>query len=139
MTGTVGGVEAAVATVLALVGAADVAIVVALDVGVIAAVEPAVVDPVVTAAVDDATVVGATVVPIVVGDPEVFCVAALVELIDEVDPVVGCDVAVEEPVAVVALVGSVVGTVETSFNDKSSFTLPLRKRAVPWTLTPEAE
>lgn len=65
--------------------------------------------------------------------------AALVELTDEVDPVVGCDVAVEEPVAVVALVGSVVGTVETSFNDKSSFTLPLRKRAVPWTLTPEAE
>ena len=136
MTGTVGRVEAAVTTVLALVGAADVAIVVALDVGVVAAVEPAVVD---AAAVDDEIVVGATVDPTVVGDPEVFCVAALVELIDEVDPVVGCDVAVEEPVAVVALVGSVVGTVDTSFNDKSSFTLPLRKRAVPWTLTPEAE
>lgn len=136
MTGTVGRVEAAVTTVLALVGAADVAIVVALDVGVVAAVEPAVVD---AAAVDDEIVVGATVDPTVVGDPEVFCVVALVELIDEVDPVVGCDVAVEEPVAVVALVGSVVGTVDTSFNDKSSFTLPLRKRAVPWTLTPEAE
>ena len=139
MTGTVGRVEAAVTTVLALVGAADVAIVVALDVGVVAAVEPAVADPVVTAVVDDEIVVGATVDPTVVGEPEVFCVVALVELIDEVDAVVGCDVAVEEPVAVVALVGSVVGTVDTSFNDKSSFTFPLRKRAVPWTLTPEAE